>query len=408
MHQQQRTAPGWNYWLGLTIAAQLLGCSAGTRGLDPQSLDAGASVFRDAGGDAGARPPDAGAAPPDAGAVTPDAGAPQPDTGVPPGDLLIVSDEFNVAVLDLSDPSAPIALEDEAGNQDEPLPLYSLAYDRRGYLYEGRLGSIWVFRLLGNRFNYVGSFEPPIPDDAPTPNVLALAIEDGRLYAALGNAGIEVFDLADPEAPTLLTQIRPFRAMNDLVLLPGNRLATYDHWDSALYTYDLSDVRNPRVEAVRITDWVDSGSQAMAALGGIVAINVLYAPPGSAPLSGIFFFDASDPADPRSLRSSGDSNIAEGHDVSLYSTQGRTYGYFAGGAQGLVIAEATDVPEAPRATLALPYVSDSEIVGDHLYVGTASDKLAVYSLTEGTPLAPALKTELSLPVSTVRLLAVKR
>ncbi len=400
--------PRRNYWLGLTIAAELLGCSAGTRGLDPQSPDAGASVFRDAGGDAGVAPPDARVAAPDAGVVPPDAGDPQPDAGVAPGDLLIVSDEFNVAVLDLSNPSAPVALEDRAGNQDEPLPLYSLAYDPRGYLYEGRWGSIWIFRLEGNRFNYLASFEPPIPDDAPTPNVLALAVDGGRLYAALGDSGIEIFDLADPAAPALLTEIRPLRAMNDLVLLPGDRLATYDHWDSALYTYDLSDVRHPRVESVRITDWVDSGSRAMATLGGIVAINVLYAPPGSGPLSGIFFFDAHDPADPRVLGSSGDSNIAEGRDISLYTARGHTYGYFAAGAQGLVIAEATDVPDAPRATLALPFVADSEILGEHLYVGTASDKLTVYSLGEGTPLAPALKTELSLPVSTVRLLAVKR
>lgn len=402
MLHEQLPGPRWNHRLVLAIAAELLGCSAGVRGLDPQSPDAGASVFRDASRGAA----DSGT-PEDAGIGGPDAEVPAPDAGLPaPGDLLIVSDEFNVAILDLSDPSAPLALEDRAGNQDEPLPLYALAYDPRGYLYEGRLGSIWIFRREGNRFNYVQSFEPPIADDAPPPEVLALAWEEGRLYAALGSAGIEVFDLSDPAAPALLTQIQPIRAMNDLVLLPGHRLATYDHWDSALYTYDLSDVRHPRIEAVRITDWVDSASRAMATLGGVVAINVLYAPPGGASLSGIFFFDAQDPAEPRQLGSSGDSNIAEGRDISLYAAGGRTYGYFAGGAQGLVIAEATDAP-APRATLP-QFAADSEIVGDHLYVGTGSDKLRVYSLSEGTPLAPLLKTELSLPVSTVRLLAVKR
>lgn len=394
-------SPG-NYWLGLAIAAPLVACSAGVRGLEPQSLDAGASVFRDSGGllDSGAA--DAGSDRPDAEVLAPDAGLPSP------GDLLVVSDEFNVAILDLSDPSAPIALEDRAGNDDEPLPLFSLAYDPRGYLYAGRLGAIWIYELDGSRFNYLTAFEPPIADDAPPAEVLALAVGEGRLYAALGNSGIEVFDLSNPRAPALLKQIHPFRAMNNLVLLPGHRLATYDHEDSALYTYDLRDARRPRVEAVSVTDWVGSGSRAMAALGGVIAVNVLYAPPGGGPLSGMFFFDARDPADPRQLGDGRRSNIAEGTDVSLYAAEGRTYGYFAAGMQGLEIAEASDDPAAPRASLSLPFVSDSEVMGDHLYVGTATGELGVYSLAEGTPLAPTLKTKLSLPVSTVRLLAIRR
>ncbi|MCC7385390.1 MAG: hypothetical protein IT384_26310 [Deltaproteobacteria bacterium] len=348
--------------------APLLGCSLDVTPLAGRPLPGATAGPTDAGGlDAGRL---------DAGAGGPDAGAPIADRT-----YLVAAGDLRLVLLDLSDPSAPIelsALDPRDADDEEPLPLYSLSVNERGHIFAGRYGAIEAYGIEGETLADLATIR------IGSGHALSVQAAGTRLYAALGEEGVRIFDVSDLQAARVVGQIPAQRSIHDVALIDADHLSFYDGDDSALFVYDVRDPAAPVLTFSWITDFVGSRSSGMAASGGFVAVNATYQNGGS----GLWFWIVRDLNAPASLGFHPDVRAPRGGGVALWPMGESVFGYFTDSEIGVVIAEATTNRVHPRSGLLPGTAFDALIHERVLYVAEGDNGVAVYALNEERPEAP--------------------
>ncbi len=247
---------------------------------------------------------------------------------------------------------------------------------------------------------------------------LPLAIAPGAAMAVAGNlafvagtAAVHVLDLGDPTKPVTLSQVRPALATVTGVAASGTRL-----WlaagEAGLWVYDVADPMAPRLVAARpdltqVRDAVAVGDRLYVAAGsgglwvldladrgrprplGWLALPDAQAIVVQAPLAyvacgraGVFVVDVGNPAHPvaRSLFKVPD----EATDLVVAGGMA----YVAGGRSGLRITDVRD-PAQPRFVNAVEDLGDEPMalaLADHLFIAARRAGLRIFSLAD--PAAP--------------------
>ncbi|MCU0663457.1 MAG: hypothetical protein MUC50_14160 [Myxococcota bacterium] len=109
-------------------------------------------------------------------------------------DVVVAEGSLGLALLDASDARAPRATATWRGRD---YVRHAVAYGQFIYAADGRAG-IAILERRGERLQEIGRLEPG--GDAR-----ALFVQDERLLAALGGAGLAVFDVQAPAHPALLS-----------------------------------------------------------------------------------------------------------------------------------------------------------------------------------------------------------
>ena len=267
------------------------------------------------------------------------------------GDYAYVSVGPRLAVLDISDPHAPILL-----GQTEALPddVWALAV-AGDYAYVTALGG-------GMRVVDIGD-----PNDPHIVNTVAtsiwargMAVSGGYLYLADGDEGMQVYVLTDPSAPQWLACAR-VSPTSVTVCVEGD-YAYLGHISRGLRIIDVSDPAFPQRlgRSAGFVEWdvAVSGGYAFVAGGD----------------DGLLVFDVGDPNDPRLVYEDGGFyELATG--VALAGS----YVYLAYGSAGLCVYDVSDPCDAQLVgNSTIPaYAHDVTVSGDYLYVADHDNGLVI-------------------------------
>ncbi len=200
----------------------------------------------------------------------------------------------------------------------------------------------------------------------------ALALEDRVAYVAAGPAGVRLVDLSDPKRPEILGDTLVDKEVLGVVAQGGLLVAAAG--SDGLFIADVSDPRAPAALGSLMT-----GGYAFAAR--LVGATIYLADGWG----GLRTIDASDPSRPRLLGS-----LATAGWARAVSVEGGL-AYVAAGSQGLIVADVSD-PAAPTAVGSAP-LSGMQAVGiavrrDVAYVIDPFEGVQIVGVTSPASLRP--------------------
>lgn len=266
------------------------------------------------------------------------------------GDIAVVADGLWMFgyVLDVADPAAPALLD------TVDLPHFPSAVAMSGTLaYMAVVDSLLVIDVADPSDARIVGSAPMAGDWA-----LQIAVRGSHAWVACDDFGLQVFSLADPRHPVLVSALALPYGVRDMAV--SDSLACLVSGGD-LCVVDIADPASPVLLGTLPVAW----SASAVAIKGDVAYVACYE-------YGLAVIDIADPAHPAEITSvglPGDCN-----DISVAANAA----YFAGSA-GLLVADLTD-PRAPRLTSGLPLrdvASGIESQG-HLFVTAYEQGLMIY------------------------------
>jgi hypothetical protein len=238
------------------------------------------------------------------------------DLRVVDGMAYLVGGDEGIFVIDVRDPVHPVLVEHDQGastaNHIEVAGDWLYADSSYG-------GLVAFWRGAGPPPRPAGPAAPAIvpstPQPAPTPalpqlrlalepaGVIAtlpavsqLAVADRRAFVAAKDAGLRIFDLSNPEHPTLLGAYRPGSEVNGVDVLGARALI------SAGEELQVLDISDPHAPVLLGTYRTPGPAMAVQAVGKLAYVSYLVGGPWLyASSAGVMILDVSDPARPLSL-----------------------------------------------------------------------------------------------------------
>lgn len=290
------------------------------------------------------------------------------------GSQVFVSLQQGVAVVDLSDPTAPVWL----GTVGPPFASVAGLAAARGRLWlaTGEAGA-WSFALEPGA---LPRQELQLPALA---TVRHLAAAGPILYLAGGPTGLWTVDVGDPAHPRLLGHL-PLWDLRKIRLRPPYAYAACGR--AGLFVLDIRDPSAPAVVGLFKTP-DEATDVAVADAGPVGAVAFV-----AGARSGLRVADLQEPAAPRFVGAVEDL----GGEPEALALSGNLL-YVAAGAAGLQVFEVSD-PARPRLIASRTAPEDATalaLAGDTLYVGYRDRALRAFDLRD--PEAPRARDSMVLP-----------
>lgn len=313
--------------------------------------------------------------------------------------LYVAAGQGGLRVLDVADPAAPR----EVGSQE--LPGFATDVVLAGAhafvaVRDADPGATEWFAGEEDKGGDLVTVDLADPADPRNPKTIGLpeaarrlAFEDGRVYAACGQAGFFIFDVAEPYAPRQLGSWDDAGDVTDVVVRGSYAYLGKDYRPRVI---DVSDPTDPR----EVDTFDDSASEHLAIDGDYLyaSLNAV----GSAPnaegryqsQSGIEVFDLSDPAGPKSI---GWAVSPAGDVAAIAARDGRVFGALDGSG-GMHVFDTHDVRGTHQPMLAGRY----DALGDVWTLAANAGNVFALVFLEDTVHVFGTETPASLvPLSTI-------